>query len=149
MNREILFRGKKAYTGEWIYGYFERMCEFTFIANEEMRRVREMVDSETVGQFTGLTDKNGVKIFEGDILDLNCFMITDVGVVKFGKYKSNDMSNDFPCGHVGFYVDIEEHQRKRNYVRKDILFFASKCKIIGNIYDNPELLGTEGEYETD
>lgn len=104
------------------------------------------VDYKTIGQYTGLTDKNGVKIFEGDILDLSHCMIKDVGVVKFGEYKDLDMTDDYPCGHVGFYIEIEEQNYKRDYVRRDILFFVPKCKIIGNVYDNPELLkGEENE----
>ena len=79
-----------------------------------------------------MTDKNGRRIFEGDILDLTHYLIMDVGVVRFGEYKDLDMGNDYPCGHVGFYVDVEKQGIS---VRKDILFFVSECKVIGNIPD--------------
>ena len=150
MNREILFRGKRFDNGEWVYGLFcECPCDDgtdipSIMRIESKGNYRAFMQypiiSETRGQYTGLTDRNGVKIFEGDILDLTYYMVTDVGVVKFGEYKDIDMGNDYPCGHVGFYVDVEN---QRISVRKDILFFVSECKVIGNIHDDPGLMRGE------
>lgn len=159
MNREILFRGKRVDNGEWIesltllklnehlYMFQTAWGEITYDLQYNITAIfgrkkpfLVKIIPETCGEYTGLTDKNGKKIFEGDILDLTYYMIMDVGVVKFGEYKDLDMGNDYPCGHVGFYVDVE---KQRNSVRKDILFFAPECKVIGNIHDNPELLGGE------
>lgn len=168
-NREILFRGKRVDNGEWVYGYYCEVEMFNhagiehFIIEYSCDGVQYIVIPETVGQFTGLYDSTkwealseseqkewlenhtadewkGRKIFEGDVLDLTHYLIMDVGVVKFGEYKDLDMGNDYPCGHVGFYVDVE---KQRNSVRKDILFSAPKCKVIGNIHDNPELMKGE------
>lgn len=143
MYREILFRGKRVDNGKWIYGSLttNRLKDYTFIEvlNKKGHSLHTVIH-ETIGQYTGLTDKNGVRIFEGDILDLTYYMIADVGVVKFGEYKDLDMSNDYPCGHVGFYVDVEN---QRISVRKDILFFVAECKVTCNIHDDPELLGGE------
>lgn len=152
MEREILFRGKPMFreSDEFVYGYYKQdniagvKTDFIIPLPEYKNEINEVaVCPLTVGQYTGLTDKNGVKIFEGDILDLSHYMIKDVGVVKFGEYKDLDMTDDYPCGHVGFYIEIEEQNYKRDYVRRDILFFVPKCKIIGNIHDNPEILKGE------
>lgn len=73
---EIIFRGKRKDNGEWTYGYYcpkpysHFPCEATIFPSETIDRDwhGERVDPSTVGQFTGLTDENGVKIFEGDIV---------------------------------------------------------------------------------
>lgn len=139
MTHDILFRGKRADDGKWI-----ESSSIKQISSDEIfllgGRCWIKIVPSTVGQFAGLTGKNGRKIFEGDILDLSYYMIKYVGVVKFGEYKDFDMTDDYTCGHVGFYIEIEERYHKRYYVRRDILFFVSECKVLGNIHDNPELL---------
>lgn len=108
---------------------------------------------ETVGQYTGLTDKNGKKIFEGNIVQYQTFDDFDCqSVVKFGKYKQDGSSGEYSgtkC--IGFYVEVDnftcpdwcedEPECFPNYIwQQNILEVASECEIIGNIYDNPELL---------
>lgn len=136
--REILFRGKRVDNGKWIYGDFFQGKKDIFIEywtdNKEYRAYE--VDPETIGQYTGLEDKNGQKIFEGDILCFTDFdYITNIyyGIVKFGTYKS-------PTHNVinqGFYVDWQDVK-----YRSDLGYWAnqSSCCVVGNIYDNPELL---------
>lgn len=117
MNREILFRGKRIDNGDWVYDYFERMNGYSYIVNENMRRVREAVIPETVGQYTGFTDKNGVKIFEGDIL----------------KFLSGNYVVEWHHDH-GKFLQVD-----RQFSR-EIFICINESEIIGNIYDNPELL---------
>ena len=132
MNREILFRGKRIDNGWWMEGYcskyFDGFKTATCIAQPTRETITGSlcyeVDPSTVGQYTGLTDKNGKRIFEGDIL----------------RQKKNGVYG-FPFSVVfddgGFMWNENE--------RRDFLYqsICDTCEVIGNIHDSPELL--EGE----
>lgn len=84
MNREILFRGKRIDNGEWVRG-----LPFSFHANNNVEGIetydgeRHKVDQSTVGQYTGLTDKNGNRVFEGDVMEFDAYGFHYKGVVSF------------------------------------------------------------------
>ena len=141
--RVILFRGKRVDNGEWIEGFYAQSGEKKYILIDNDIAVGYLamkeVNPDTIGQYTGLTDKNGKKIFEGDIVKNEWCFIKGNSIVRFGEYKSLDSSNDYQCGHVGFYLEHISDFDKR-IVRRDIMYFANKCEIIGNIHDNPELV---------
>ena len=132
--REILFRGKRKDNGEWIEGDLlhdrfifsnEKICR---IYNEESKLThrQDIVIPETVGQYTGLTDKNGTKIFEGDIIKHYC---------------DNTDKSRFDIGVILF--DDKVCQFKRNSrvkTRYYNIHFECEYEVIGNIHDNPELL---------
>ena len=130
VNREILFRGKRDDTGEWIEGYFGQSVD-TFIIQDYGLvaghfKVFKVVP-ETVGQFTGLTDIHGVKIFEGDIIK------------QYEKTQFGDPVSDF--GLVKW--DNKECMLFRTSTRigKDRLVTSRDIyEVVGNIYDNPDLL---------
>lgn len=147
--REILFRGKRVDNGEWVEGHLiwyedgrVRIlpCHtdiFCYEMDESIiQTVAHRIIPETVGQYTGLTDKNGAKIFEGDILRLKRF-----GNVECGKIVFNTDTAGFEFWReamVGAYG--EKSTRKENLCAFAISAVEIIGKIRGNIHDKPELL---------
>ena len=138
--REILFRGKKIDNGEWVYGFLSKSRDvkgkLSYCIDYEEKEVMcsSIVFPETVGQYTGLTDKNGKKIFEGDILRLKRF-----GNIEWGKIVFNTNVAEFEFWRkvtVGAYG--EKATRKENLCA--FTAATSYVDIRGNIHDNPELL---------
>lgn len=132
--REILFRGKCKTDNEWLYGFpyvtRKNAVKINWYCSEFGSMRTDEVDPETVGQYTGLTDKNGVRIFEGDIV--HCV----------SKLDSADMVIIFECGQFRMILAEKYHEYQTNVGYYDINCFAKE--VIGNIHDNPKLL-TEGE----
>ena len=123
--REIRFRGKRIDNGEWVEGYFVNLWLIHYQKHQPIitdnNAVSYDVDSSTVGQYTGLTDKNGKKIFEGDIMAFTAYGFDYVGTVEFA-----DGSFSVMCEHASPFLDqaVSKHG----------------AYIIGNMHDNPELL---------
>ena len=122
--REILFRGKRTDCGEWLEGnlvqpFRGNQLNSCGIMPKDPKAYCWKVDPETVGQFTGLTDKNGVKIFEGDI------------VRAFTRFSEIYVSS--VTYHEGAFWF-------KNWSWTKFLFKFEKIEVIGNIHDNPELL---------
>ena len=134
--REILFRGKRTNNGEWIEGSlcatipsdedFYTISYFDF----EGYYVEEKVIPKTVGQYTGLTDKNDKKIFEDDI------------VYCKSRLDNANMVVIFECGQFRMILSENYHSYQTNSGFYDINCFDKE--VIGNIYDTPELLKGEG-----
>ena len=118
MMREILFRGKRIDNGEWAFGFYVETERYNNLHWIWDGKEYVAVDPSTVGQYTGLTDKNGKKIFEGDILE---FRRGRTHTVKF---------EDGAYIFTGTAIPVR---------------YADKFKVIGNIHDNPELLESECE----
>lgn len=145
-----LFRGKRTDNGEWVHGYYVA-ANYSWHKHGVHRdwivtascsnggwfsiHGRYPVVADTVGQFTGLTDKNGKKIFEGDIVKYVKDGYVATGVARFGLYASAGAAF---AGHEGFYLDWAGC----DWLRKDIGFWATMrpIEVIGNIHDTPELL---------
>ena len=142
--REILFRGKRVGSGEWVYGDLltDGIDYITAIRvhNENKFGWSAVIEviPETIGQYTGLTDKNGKKIFEGDILE--CKRIDDGITVRFliciGKYV--DYNSDDK--NIGVYVLLNEGA---TIGVNDICEHQDMFEVIGNKWHNHELLQGE------
>lgn len=145
--REILFRGKHVYSGEWVYGIplfdlalCSLKCEnqhngeiITFFGwNDGCHEYDEFnVDPTTIGQYTGLTDRNGVKIFEGDVVHI---FGDDVGEWKGVDY--NALIAFIDGGFCAIDGTVNDYAFRR-YALPRMDF---NIEIIGNIHDNSELL---------
>ena len=135
--REILFRGKRVDNGEWIQGDIVQfpVHGVVRIVEQEPSYKDAEVDSDTVGQFTGLTDKNGKKIFEGDIIHLEYSQMF-FGGEYFGEYTA-EVSYKEGCFITDGINNGDEIETPLSGFNND------EVEIIGNIHDNPELLGGE------
>ena len=123
--REIKFRAKDIASNKWLFGDLRHHKDDVCIFNQGGTK-GEQVKRETVGQFTGLRDINGKDIYEGDILDVSYAdeeSYLEVRFVRgvFAFLWNGDLDDEFPC-------NAPTHEW---------------AKVIGNIYDNPELLNKE------
>lgn len=153
--REILFRGKKPRPSvfdqtDWVYGSLidsgnhEQVMIYPWFNGASTMSVAQLVytrmeavEAETIGQYTGLVDMNGTKIFEGDVFQLEddiigvvdfnhgCFFLTEYGLRGVWTESGYD-----ECGGGWGVIDREPMH----------FWYINKLEVIGNIHDNPELL---------
>lgn len=119
MNREIKFRGK--HLNKWIYGYLLKNIDdnkyYISVSLDQFYQVKE----ETIGQYTGLKDKNGVEIYEGDIVRLIYDNIEHIYQIIFDKEE----------------LDFKATNGEKNYGKNfQYLGCCEEIEIIGNIYEN-------------
>ena len=130
--REILFHGKRADNGTWEYGYLFCIWERTYLCwgtTNDVPNMKEVIP-ETVGQYTGLTDKNGKRIFEGDICKFKRFNDVHIGKVVFNVTTASFIMWYQPI--VGAYGE--------KATQKMLLSVCDNIEVVGNIHDNPELM---------
>ena len=167
--REILFRGKRVSDNKWAYGSLLKVTidhksaymifgdDFIFAGDGVRALNHAMVDPATVGQFTGLTDKNGKKVFEGDVVkqtfektvaisiadlwggdEYEDLYGEDVGVVVILPSKGACIKN--PVIHRAVNGETTQDGEVAKMYKN---ICSGRCEIIGNIHDNPELLKAE------
>lgn len=146
MDKEVIFRGKLSHSGEWVFGSLLKIGSHYHIVTEsdmyedghhicQESDTPTWVDPDTVGQFTGMKDRHGKKVFEGDIVE-----VYDFTSVYASKYR----------GVVKMYRGswcVEYEDTIFDMIAHPRLFFDDfadrKTEVIGNVYDNSELLSTE------
>lgn len=136
MKRDIKFRGKRTDNGEWVYGGYSKAeeddgtlyvfvldwCSTAKFTDEDTKFTGHRIKPRTLGQYSGLKDKNRVDIYEGDILKTDNGDIVEVRYEKiyasFGLWKKG-------WAFLHYFHEAVEPQC---------------CEVIGNIYDNPEMI---------
>ena len=147
--RELIFRGKHLDNGEWVQGYYvciggkhhyiltgKLVIEGLIVGFENIK-----VDPATVGQYTGLTDKNGTMIFEGDVLEVKN-KITYNTVVKYGEYTPDyfikllelNRGTATTSKFYGLYCETLNEEHKELVITNSTQYL----KVIGNIHDNKQ-----------
>lgn len=137
--REILFKAKRKDNGEWVERYYRAdtdldihfICGWNYYLSEngfEREPFEYEIDPDTLCQYTGLTDKNGKKIWENDICEMVYNGVVYVYVVVWDKTE----------------LDFKGTNGKENYGRNfEYLGCCEEIEVIGNIFDNPELMEVE------
>lgn len=132
MNREILFKAKRKDNGEWVEGYYmPRPNSFgkpQYYIVLSSGALWYEIDPDTLCQYTGLTDKNGKKIWENDICEMVYDGVVHIYIIVWDKEE----------------LDFKGTNGKENYgINFEYLGCCEEIVVIGNIFDNPELLEVE------
>lgn len=127
--RIIKFKGKDLKTGKWVYGDLHTLCDEPHIHTEPTHfpyaGKRSFINPDTIGQFTGLFDKNGKEIYEGDIL------------LSKDEYGTVEVIFAHGAFQVRYFCKNGEHRIPFTNLKKDY-------ELLGNIHDNPGLLNAVG-----
>ena len=145
---EILFRGKRVDNGEWVEGFYSRVTNnweqknvhfitcFKDLDNGETVLTRqEIVIPETIGQYTGLTDKDGKKIFEGDIVTAPY-----IDPIFHSAWNEGNPTENTVVKYADGAFYIEYIESKHKITLFGLLDGEKEAEVIGNIHDNPELM---------
>ena len=132
--REILFRGKRTNNGDWVYGDFvhgnerKSLRDSIFVYDSETQSFNDYeINPSTLGQYTGLTDKNGKRIFEGDIVKAQDEIL--------GSPFCDGMNGKVVYDEAAYFIELKDPMNSQ--------WLYDECavyEVIGNIHDNPELL---------
>ena len=143
--REYKFRGKNKNTGKWVYGYYFKdfngksyiINTLQKMQNADTSNVWIEVIEETIGQYTGLKDKNGKETYEGDVVLIDAYTYTEPEFSEEYLVEYNELLGMWELKNLEDNKDIKTFEDLNGWYKLDI-------KLLGNKWDNPELL-EEGE----
>lgn len=151
--REFKFRGKRIDNGEWVYGYFvkarDNTCHIIAEFGSDITCCSDCganditvyeVDPSTIGQYTGLNDKNGKEVYEGDIVRMHFFFENHHPVTLGAFEDEEEIVCKLSITPLGVYF---ENNNMTGYLCDYLEEPSEELEVIGNIHDNPELLGGE------
>jgi uncharacterized phage protein (TIGR01671 family) len=146
--REYLFRGKRVDNSEWVYGspiFQDNYVLIRFWNSEEFEYEEYLVVPESVGEWTGIHDKNGKKIFEDDIVRTQPF--SDRPYSKKAKFKQHIGVVEYLIRHFKNSLYEQDYEANWRVNIKDYCGYGCydwsaffKCEVIGNVFDNADLL---------
>ena len=158
--REILFRGKGRTDRRWYEGYYFALSTTTYCFAEDYaahpentkhyitvermidwglpnEHLKAEIDPETVGQYTGLTDKNGKRIFEGDIIKTHYANTPKADFIEQVVFHNGRFCGMYESGKMKMWAPLPDGVK---HFPQDKSVYMEWCEVIGNIHDNPELV---------
>lgn len=157
--RDYVFHGKRVNTDEWVEGHlgYNKVRKQYYIM-DDVDSFPIPVHQESVGQYTGMNDKSGRRIFEGDIVQHQTYDGFDCqSVVKFGVYTQDGSGGEYTGKRcLGFYVDVnnftcpdwceDDPSCFGEYLyQQNINEVAAECKVIGTVFENTDLFAENAE----
>lgn len=143
MQREIKFRGQSVDNSEWVFGSYnnEPCANITFINSDNELDAVEIIP-DTVGQFTGLKDKNGVDIYEGDMFNPDSNNEEIAAVIRWDNESAKFVihSYGYACGIGEGSQEVYDSELTISETTDLADVILEYCEVIGNIHQNPELL---------
>lgn len=164
--RKIVFRGKRVDNGEWVYGDIAHIEDRVFVSYYHNCELKQFINDEvtynnitlvgvfpfvevipeTVGQYvTGLNDKKGNEVFEGDIVEFLSVDLSNpriIATIKYGEYKNQPLCEgcNYSDWHLGFYMQTVNGQGAILLGSSEETSIRNIGEVIGNIHDNPKFL---------
>ena len=145
MQDRYLYRAKRIFDGKWVEGFLTKINRQLHIVNQSGENAANQIDESTICQCTGLKDKNGKLIWENDIASFTHSKITSESLAKalgFPNFEKEEYKRNYVIEFVNTYCTYGLRFRNKSihFPCKSSTLYMHDCIVIGNLFDNPELL---------